>query len=148
MSHWQFSNITYCTIYELDVVLQYPFTNNNPSNHWIGNFQETQRKHCQQTQTIWYEMMTNLEENKLQRIDSCPRYRSYKKAEAKPLKLHGYCLLLNPKAHFTNNTNQQGSTSLDSTLQSWKGSDKLQLHNQKDWNKLHTVRAQDLTETC
>ena len=44
-------------------------------------------------------MMTKFEENKLQLIDSYQRYRNYydKKAEAKPLKLHSYCLLLNPK---------------------------------------------------
>ena len=44
-------------------------------------------------------MMKKFSENKLRLIDSYQRYRNYydRKSSAKPLQLHSYCLLLNPK---------------------------------------------------
>ena len=44
-------------------------------------------------------MMNKFSENKLGLIDSDHRYRNYydRKSSAKPLQLHSYCLLLNPK---------------------------------------------------
>ena len=59
-------------------------------------------------------MITKFAENKLRLIESYQRYRYYydKKAEAKPLQYHSYCLLLNPKI-----TSQQQT--ITKTVQVW-----------------------------